>query len=50
LSAAEKEELRRQTLEIVKKTELSEEKFKQLLQRVLKKQTEGEYRKPGGIG
>jgi CheY-like chemotaxis protein len=35
LSLAEKEQLRRQTLEVVKKTELSEEKFRQLLQRVL---------------
>jgi PAS domain S-box-containing protein len=45
LSQAEKTELRRQTFEIVKKTELSEEKFKQLLQRVLKQQAEGERHK-----
>ena len=50
LSLAEKDELRRQTLEIVKKTELSEEKFKQLLQRVLKKQAEGEHRPPAASG
>ena len=35
LTAAEKAQLRQQTLEVVKKTELSEEKFKQLLQRIL---------------
>src|ERR1019366_180931 len=35
LTAAEKGQLRQQTLEVVKKTELSEEKFKQLLQRIL---------------
>ncbi len=50
LSDAEKEQLRRQTLEIVKKTELSEEKFKQLLQRVLKKQTEDGRRQPAATG
>jgi CheY-like chemotaxis protein len=46
LSQAEKEELRRQTFEIVKKTELSEEKFKALLQRVLKTQVAGERNQP----
>ena len=46
LSQSEKEELRRQTFEIVKKTELSEEKFKALLQRVLKTQVAGERNKP----
>jgi PAS domain S-box-containing protein len=35
LSPAEKEQLRRQTLAFVKKTDLSEESFKRLLQRVL---------------
>jgi CheY-like chemotaxis protein len=47
LTLAEKENLRRQTLEIVRKTELSEENFKQLLQRVLKTQAGDESRKPG---
>jgi CheY-like chemotaxis protein len=50
LSQAEREQLRRQTLEIVKKTELSEEKFKQLLQRILKKQTEDGRRKLAATG
>ncbi len=46
LSLEEKEKLRRQTLEIVRKTEMSEENFKQLLQRVLKTQAVDERRKP----
>ena len=50
LSGAEKEELRRQTLEVVKKTELSEEKFKALLRRILKPQTEGGRRQPAATG
>jgi CheY-like chemotaxis protein len=50
LSPAEKDELRRQTLEIVKKTELSEEKFKLLLQRILKTQTVEERQNPAATG
>ena len=46
LSHAEKDRLRRQTLEIVRKTELSEDKFKQLLQRILKTQAVDERRPP----
>jgi hypothetical protein len=34
LSLAEKEQLRKQALEVLVKTEISEEKFKQLLQRL----------------
>jgi PAS domain S-box-containing protein len=49
LSAAEKEQLRLQALEIVKKTELSEEKFKQLFQRVFK-QAEAGRQKTTGAG
>ena len=48
LSQAEKDQLRRQTLEIVKKTELSEEKFKQLLQRILY-QADAGRRQPDAI-
>jgi len=50
LSLAEKEQLRRQTLEVVKKSELSEEKFKQLLQRILKTQAEAGRRQPAATG
>ena len=50
LSRAEKDKLRRQTLEIVRKTELSEEKFKQLLHRILNNQAADEHRKPAGTG
>ena len=50
LSQAEKDKLRRQTLEIVRKTDLSEEKFKQLLHRVLNTQAAEERRKTGPTG
>jgi len=50
LNPSEKERLRRQTLEIVRKTELSEDHFKQLLQRVLKTQAVDEGRKPAATG
>ncbi|HXI70763.1 MAG TPA: CHASE domain-containing protein [Verrucomicrobiae bacterium] len=50
LNDSEKERLRRQTLEIVRKTELSEDHFKQLLQRVLKTQAVDEGRKPAATG
>ena len=41
LSAAEREQLRLQALAVVKKTELSEEKFKQLFQRIFKQAEAG---------
>jgi PAS domain S-box-containing protein len=41
LSEAEKEQLRRQALEVVKKSELSEEKFKQLFQRIFRQAEAG---------
>jgi len=50
LSLAEKDRLRRQTLEIVRKTELSEDKFKQLLQRILKTHAVDERRQPAAAG
>jgi len=51
LSEMEKDHLRRQTFEIVKKTELSEEKFKPLLQRILKSQArEQQRRQPAAAG
>ncbi|HEX9047660.1 MAG TPA: response regulator, partial [Verrucomicrobiae bacterium] len=40
LTREETEELKRQTFEVVKKTELSEERFKQLLRRILQIRTE----------
>ena len=42
LTREEQEELKRQTFEVVKKTELSEERFRQLLRRILKTRTEDE--------
>ena len=47
LSPREKEQLRRQKLEFVKKTELSEENFKLLLQRILQ-QADRARKKPAG--
>ncbi len=47
LSPLEKEQLRRQKLEFVKKTELSEESFKLLLQRILQ-QADGRRKKTAG--
>jgi PAS domain S-box-containing protein len=47
LSPQEKEQLRRQKLEFVKKAELSEESFKQLLQRILL-QVDAARKKPAG--
>jgi CheY-like chemotaxis protein len=49
LSPAEKEQLRRQKLEFVKKGELSEEGFKRLLQRILE-QTESRRGRPAPAG
>jgi PAS domain S-box-containing protein len=46
LSAAEREQLRQQALEVVKKTELSEEKFKQLFQRIFKQAEAGRQKTP----
>ncbi len=49
LSLAEKAQLRRQTLEVVKKSDLSEKKFKQLLQRILN-QAGDSRRQPAAAG
>jgi CheY-like chemotaxis protein/nitrogen-specific signal transduction histidine kinase len=50
LSPAEREDLRRQTLDIVKKSEVSEEKFKQLLLRILDSQAEEQRRATANPG
>jgi CheY-like chemotaxis protein len=48
LSAAEKEQLRKQALEVVSKTEISEEKFKRLFERLFKQSEEARIRTPAG--